>query len=66
MQKCECNFYTEVKVKGNVKLFDKIENKTKTILIEHENIIGKLNQIMQPSEGMIKFIRALVLTIRIQ
>ena len=35
-------------------------------MIEHENIIGKVNKIMQSSEGMIKFIRALELTITIQ
>ena len=35
-------------------------------MIEHENIIGKVNKIMQSPQGMIKFIRALGLTIRIQ
>ena len=34
-------------------------------MIEHKNIIGKVNKIMQSSKGMIKFIRALELTIRI-
>ena len=66
MEKYECNYYTEVNVKCNVNFFDKIENKTKNIMIEHENIIGKVNEIMQSSEGMIKFIRVLELTIRIQ
>ena len=35
-------------------------------MIEHENIIGKVNKKMQSSKGMIKFIRALELTIRIE
>ena len=35
-------------------------------MIEHEKIIGKVNKILQSTKGMIKFIRALELTIRIQ
>ena len=65
MQKYECNCYTEVNVKCNVNFFDKRENKAKNILIEHENIIGKVNKIMQLSKGMIMFIRVFELTIRI-
>ena len=42
-QKYGYNYYTKVNVKCNVKFFDKIENKTKKIMIEHENIIGKVN-----------------------
>ena len=53
IQKYECNSYTEVNVKSNVKFFDKVENKTKNIMTEHENTIGKMNKIMQPSKGMI-------------
>ena len=65
-QKYGYNYYTEANVKCNVKLFDKRENKTKNIMIEHESVIGKVNKIMQSSKGMIKFFRALELTIRIQ
>ena len=35
-------------------------------MIEHENIIGKVNKKMQSSKGMIIFIRILELTIRIK
>ena len=35
-------------------------------MIEHENIIGKVNKIVQSPKGMVKFIRALGLTIGIQ
>ena len=35
-------------------------------MIEHENIIGKVNKKMQSSKEMMKFIRALELTIRIK
>ena len=35
-------------------------------MIEHMNIIGKVNKIMQSSKGMIKFIRVLELTIIMQ
>ena len=66
VQKYECNYYTEDNLKCNVKFFDKIESKRKNVLIEHENIIGKVNKIRQSSKGMIKFIRALELTIRIR
>ena len=66
MQKNVGNSYTEINVKCNVNFFDGIENKTKIIMIEHENIFGKVNKIMQSPKGMIKFIRALGLTIRIQ
>ena len=38
----------------------------KNFMIEHENIIGKVNKIMQSSKGMIKCFRGLELTIRIQ
>ena len=34
-------------------------------MIEHKNIIGKVNKIMLSFKGMIKFIRVLELTIRI-
>ena len=53
-------------MKSNVEFLDKIENRTKIITIEHENVIGKVNKKMQSSKGMIKFIRSLELTIRIQ
>ena len=65
-QKYDCNYYTEVNVKCNVKFFDKIENKTKYIMIESDNITGEVNKIMHSSKGMIRFIRDLELTIRIQ
>ena len=35
-------------------------------MIEYENIIGKVNKIMQTCKGMIKFIRILELTTRIK
>ena len=35
-------------------------------MIKHENINGKVNEILQSSKGMTKFIRALELTIRLQ
>ena len=35
-------------------------------MIEHENIIGKVNKRLQSSKGMIKLIRVLELTIRKQ
>ena len=60
------NCSTEVNVKCNVKFSDKIENKTKNIMIEYENIIGKVNKIRQTCKGMIKFIRILELTTRIK
>ena len=50
----------------NVMLNFLIENKTKNITIEHMNIIGRVNKIMQSSKRMNKFIRALELTIIIQ
>ena len=65
-QKYGYNNYRNVIVKCNVKLFDKIENKTKNIMIEHVNIIGKVKKITQSSKKMIKFIRVLELTIIIQ
>ena len=65
-QKYGYNCYAKIDVKCSVKFFDKIENKTKNIMIEHENIIGKVNKILQSSKGIIKFISALELIIRIQ
>ena len=65
-QKYGYNYNTEVEVKCIVKFFDKIENETKNIIIEHENIIGKVNKIMQSSKGMNETIKALELTIRIE
>ena len=65
-QKYGYNYYAKVDGKFNVKFFDKIENKTKNFMIEHENIIGKVNQKMQSSIGMNEFIRALKLIIKIQ
>ena len=50
-------YYRKVNVKCNVKFFHKIENKTKNIMIEHMNFIGKVKKIMQSSKGMIKLIR---------
>ena len=35
-------------------------------MIEHENFIGKVNKLMQSTEGMIEFVRAFELTIRTQ
>ena len=35
-------------------------------MIEHEIIIGKVNKIMQSPKGLIKFIRTLEITIRIE
>ena len=46
MRNYECKYYTEVNVKCNVKFFDRTENKTKNIMIEHENIIGKVNKLL--------------------
>ena len=46
-------------------LFDKIENKTGYIIIEHENNIRKSKK-MHSSKGFINIIRALELTLRIQ
>ena len=66
MQKYKCNYYTDVNVKCNVNFCDKTENKMKNIMIQHENIIGKVNKILEWFKGLIKFIRALELTIRIQ
>ena len=65
-QKYGSDYYAKVDVKCNVKVFDKKENKTKNIMIEHKNIIGKVDKIMQSAKEMIKFIRALELTIIIQ
>ena len=65
-QKYGYDYYRKVIVKCNVEFFDKIENKTKKIMIEHENITGKVNKMKQSSKGMIKFIRALELTNRMK
>ena len=65
-QKYGNDYYRKVNVKCNVRFLDKMENKTKNIMIEHMNVIGKVNKIMQSSEGIINLIRALELTIRIQ
>ena len=58
-------YYRKVNVKCNVNFFDKIENKTKKDMLKHVNI-GEVNEIIQSSKGIIKFIRALELTIRTQ
>ena len=60
------NYDTEVNVKINVQYFDEIENKTKHIMIEHDNVIGVVNKIMQSSKRMINFFKALELTYGIQ
>ena len=65
-QKYGYNYCAEIDVKFNVTFFDKIEDKTKNFMIEHKNINGKVNKIMHSPKGMIKFIRALELTIIIQ
>ena len=65
-QKYGYNYYAKVDVKCNIKVFHKIKKKTKIFMIECENVVGKVNEIMQSSKGMTKFIRALELTIRIQ
>ena len=48
-QQYDYNFNTEIIVKCNIKFFDKLESKTKNIMIEHENVFGKVNKIMQSS-----------------
>ena len=44
-------YYTKVNVKCNINFFDKIENKTKNIMIERDNLIEEENKIMQSSKG---------------
>ena len=65
-QKFGYDYSSKVIVKCIVKFVDKKENKRKNFMIEYENIIGKENKISHSSKGVIKFIRALELTIRLQ
>ena len=60
------NYYRKVNVKCNVNFFDKKENKMKDIMIECYNFIGEVDQIMQTSKGMLKFIRIIELKIIIE
>ena len=39
-----------------VELLDKVDNEIEIITIDCENIIGKVNKVMQSSKGMIKFV----------
>ena len=66
IQEYGCNYHTNVNIKRNVKFIDKVENKTKNILIGHENVIGKVNKIKQSFKGMFNFNRVLKLTIVIE
>ena len=51
------NYHRCVKVECFAEFFDKIKNDTKNITIDHYNIIGELNKIMQSSKAMTKLIR---------
>ena len=55
-QKYGYDYYREVNVKCNVKFFDKIENKTKNIVIEHMTVIGKLNKKCNRLKGWLHFL----------
>ena len=48
-QEYDYNYNTEIVVKCNINFFDKLECKTKNIMIEHENVFGKVNKILQSS-----------------
>ena len=65
-KKYDYNYCTKVNVKCNVKFFEKIENKTKKLMIERDNNIGEVIKKMQWSKGMKKFISVLELTIKLQ
>ena len=49
--------HREEKVRCVAQFYDKINNETKTIIINRFNIIGELNKIMQKSRGEIKLIK---------
>ena len=53
-------------VKCVVEFLDKIKNETKNITINCENTFGKVNKVMQSSNGMIKVVRIIELKILIE
>ena len=60
------NLYREVKVRCVAKFYDGIINESKNVFVDHCNINGELNKIMQKSRGKIKLIKIIEVKIFIK
>ena len=66
VQKHGTDYRKSVKVRCVAEFLGKLKNETKNITIEHYNIIGELNKVMQSSKSLIKLFRIIEMNILIR